>query len=129
MPPADDHRSEQREQKVEAEVGEHLGLVTHVDDPLLRIAACTGAPACPEAHAETRALAASLAPHLAPDDRLHVSGCAKGCAHPGPSDITLVGTQDGFNLIRHGTPRDAPVSRGLSAARLLADPRGIFGRG
>jgi precorrin-3B synthase len=108
---------------------QHPELVTHADDPLLRVAACTGAPACPEAHAETRALAASLAPHVAPDDRLHVSGCAKGCAHPGPSAITLVGTQDGFDLVRHGTPRDAPVSCGLSATRLLADPRAIFGRG
>jgi precorrin-3B synthase len=107
---------------------QHPGLVTRADDPLLRVAACTGAPACPEALAETRTLAASLAPHLAPDDHLHVSGCAKGCAHPGPSTITLVGTQDGFDLVRDGTPRDAPVSRGLSVARLLADPTAIFGR-
>ena len=64
------------------EMPQHEGLVTRADDPLLRVVACTGAPACPEAHAETRKLAASLAPHLAPDTRLHVSGCAKGCAHP-----------------------------------------------
>jgi precorrin-3B synthase len=106
----------------------HHGLVTRADDPLLRVAACTGAPACPEAHAETRALGASLAPHLAADDDLHVSGCAKGCAHPRPSTITLVGTRDGFDVVRHGTPRDEPVLRGLSAAGLLADPAAIFGR-
>jgi len=111
------------------EMPQHRGLVTRADDPLLRVAACTGAPACPEAHAETRALAASLAPNLAADDDLHVSGCAKGCAHPGASAITLVGTPNGFDLVRHGTPRDAPVSRGLSAADLLADPGAIFGRG
>jgi precorrin-3B synthase len=108
---------------------QHEGLVANADDPLLRVVACTGAPACPEAHVETRTLAASLAPHITPDERLHVSGCAKGCAHPGPSAITLVGTQDGFDLVRHGTPRDVPALRGLSAARLLADPRAIFGRG
>jgi precorrin-3B synthase len=108
---------------------QHQGLVTRADNPLLRVSACTGAPACPEAQAETRALAAALAPHIAANDHLHVSGCTKGCAHPGPAAITLVGTRDGFDLVRHGTPRDTPVSRELSAARLLADPGIIYGRG
>src|SRR5262249_60322377 len=46
------------------EMPAHDGLVTRADDPLLRVVACTGAPSCPEAHAETRTLAASLAPHI-----------------------------------------------------------------
>jgi precorrin-3B synthase len=96
------------------ELPRHDGLVTRPDDPLLRVVACTGAPACPEAQAETRKLAASLAPHLAPDTRLHVSGCAKGCAHPKASDITLVGTPGGLDLVRAGSPRDVPVQRGLT---------------
>jgi precorrin-3B synthase len=104
---------------------EQEGLVTRVDDPLLRVVACTGAPACPEAHAETRKLAASLAPRLAPGARLHVSGCAKGCAHPSASDITLVGTPDGFDLVRNGSPRDASVQRGLT----VADVRALVGVG
>jgi precorrin-3B synthase len=105
------------------EMPQHDGLVTGPGDPLLRIVACTGAPDCPEAHAETRALAASLAPQLGPDTRLHVSGCAKGCAHPRASDITLVGTPDGFDLVRNGSPRDAPVRRGLT----IADVRAVVG--
>jgi precorrin-3B synthase len=99
---------------------QHHGLVTRADDPLLRVIACTGAPDCPEAHAETRALAASLAPHLAPDTRLHVSGCAKGCAHPRASDVTLVGTPNGFDLVRNGSPRDVPVRHGLAVADIRA---------
>jgi precorrin-3B synthase len=99
------------------------GLVTRADDPLLRVVACTGAPACPEAHAETRKLAASLAPLLAPDTVLHVSGCAKGCAHPGSSDITLVGTSGGFDLVRDGSSRDGPAQRGLT----IADVRALVG--
>jgi precorrin-3B synthase len=98
----------------------HDGLVTRAGDPLLRVVACTGAPACPEALAETRSLAASLAPHLAPDICLHVSGCAKGCAHPNASDITLVGTPDGFDVVRDGSPRDVPVQRGLTFADVRA---------
>jgi precorrin-3B synthase len=105
------------------EMPQHKGLVTRADDPLLRVVACTGAPACPEAQAETRTLAAALASHIAPDVRLHVSGCAKGCAHPNASDITLVGTADGFDLVRDGSPRDAPTRRGLS----ISDVRALVG--
>jgi precorrin-3B synthase len=101
----------------------HDGLVTRADDPLLRVIACTGAPGCPEAHAETRTLAASLAPHISEDATLHVSGCAKGCAHAGPSAITLVGMANGYDLVRHGSPRDVPAMRGLTPAQLIADPR------
>jgi precorrin-3B synthase len=105
----------------------HDGLVTRADDPLLRVIACTGAPACPEARVETRALAASLAPHIPEDTTLHVSGCAKGCAHPGPSEVTLVGTLNGYDLVRHGSPRDAAEMHGLTRAQLLADPRVLTG--
>ena len=108
------------------EMPEHDGLVADAGDPLLRIAACTGAPACEAAHSETRALAASLAPHLPARARLHVSGCAKGCAHPDVADVTLVATADGFDLIRSGTTRDAPSLRGASRADILADPRAVL---
>jgi len=102
-------------------------LVTRADDPRLRIAACTGAPGCPGAKAETRALAAALAPHLPKDARLHVSGCAKGCAHPKPSALTLVGTDGGFDLVRSGTARDAPALRSLSREKILGDPDALWG--
>jgi precorrin-3B synthase len=97
-------------------------LITDADDPALRVIACSGAPRCREAHADTRALAATLAPHIAADGRLHVSGCAKGCAHSGPVSITLVATSDGFDLVRCGSTRDAPVLRGLSAAGIIKNP-------
>ena len=106
----------------------HDGLVAGVSDPLLRIAACTGAPACEAAHADTRALAAALAPHLAAEATLHVSGCAKGCAHPDRAAITLVATSDGFDVIRNGTVRDMPALRGVSGVDILADPRPVLER-
>jgi precorrin-3B synthase len=111
------------------EMPRHEGLVTRADDPVLRVAACTGAPACPEAHAETRAFAAALAPSIPGNARLHVSGCAKGCAHPSPAAITLVGTDNGFDLIRHGTVQATPAMQGLDPARLLADPTVLWGAG
>jgi precorrin-3B synthase len=109
------------------EMPRHENLVTRSDDPLLRVIACTGAPVCGEAHAETRALAVTLAPHVPADARLHVSGCAKGCAHPGPSALTLVGTAAGFDLVRDGSPRDAPVMRGLKREEIVAETSTLLG--
>ena len=103
------------------------GLVTEADDPILRVIACSGAPSCKEAHAETRALAAALAVHTPADSRLHVSGCAKGCAHPGPAPLTLVATTHGFDLVRDGSARDVPVLRGLHRDQIVADPS-LLGR-
>jgi precorrin-3B synthase len=98
------------------------GLITRADDPLLRVVACSGAPRCRDAHADTRALATKLAPHLAPDARLHVSGCVKGCARSSPASITLVATSDGFDLIRNGSTRDRAALRGLSGTNIIANP-------
>jgi precorrin-3B synthase len=109
------------------EMPQHPGLVTRADDPLLRVVACTGASICPEAFAETRELAAALAPHIPAGTTLHVSGCPKGCAHPAPSALTLVGTADGFDLVRDGSPRDVPAVRGLARAAILADPLAVLG--
>jgi precorrin-3B synthase len=103
------------------------GLVMRADDPLLRVVACTGAPLCPQAFAETRELATALAPHVALDVRLHVSGCAKGCAHPAIASITLVGTPDGFDLVREGNARQAPIMRAIDPAEILADPAAWVG--
>lgn len=101
---------------------EAKGLVLRADDPLLRVVACTGAPLCPQAFAETREFATALAPHVPPDVSLHVSGCAKGCAHPAAASITLVGTPDGFDLVRQGSARQAPIMRGIDPVEILAEP-------
>lgn len=89
-----------------------LGLVTDPADPRRRIAACPGAPACGAAQGATRPLARALAawPGL-PPGTIHVSGCAKGCAHPAPADVTLVAEPGGFALVRAGTARDVPAMR------------------
>ncbi len=106
-----------------------VDIVTDANDPALRVIACSGAPRCGEARADTRALASVLARHIPPDARLHVSGCTKGCAHSGPADVTLVATEGGFDLIRCGTTRDAPVKRGLTNSDLAADPLLLMGGG
>ncbi|AHM04504.1 Cobalamin biosynthesis protein CobG [Roseibacterium elongatum DSM 19469] len=92
----------------------HKTLVTDPADPRLRIGTCTGAPGCPQASVETRAMAQALAPHLPAGRRLHVSGCAKGCARPAATDLTLVGRAGCFDLVTNGAPWDDPVRRGIA---------------
>ncbi|OKO79177.1 precorrin-3B synthase [Bradyrhizobium sp. NAS96.2] len=104
-----------------------VDLVSDPDDPALRVIACSGAPRCRDAYADTRALASALARHIPPDARLHVSGCAKGCAHSGAADVTLVASREGFDLIRRGTTRDTPVMRGLTGSDLVANPSLLSG--
>ncbi|MFN3992693.1 MAG: precorrin-3B synthase [Tabrizicola flagellatus] len=95
------------------------GLIIDPADPLLRITACTGAPACPQALGDTRHLARRLAPQLASWQTLHISGCAKGCAHPGPAPLTLTATGQGYDLIRNGTAHDTPSLTGLAPQAIL----------
>lgn len=107
-----------------AEMPASSGLVTRGDDPIRRVEACSGAPACLQALAPVRDLAARLAPQVPQGRVLHVSGCAKGCAHPAPADVTLVATGAGFDLIRNGTTLDAAQRRGLAQDDI--DLKGLF---
>jgi precorrin-3B synthase len=101
------------------------GLITQADDPLLRVLACTGAPGCLQALAATRPLATALAPHIPAGKTLHVSGCAKGCAHAGPTDYTLVATPTGYAPLHNATAAARPHST-HSAAALTANPGLLF---
>jgi precorrin-3B synthase len=99
------------------------GLITAADDPRLRVVACTGAPGCPQARLATRPLARALGPSLPPGAYLHVSGCAKGCAHPGAAPLTLVARNNGtFDLIRDGTATGQPIRTGLTPEMLTQNP-------
>ena len=99
-------------------------VIRAAGDPIRRVEACSGAPACLQGLAPVRDLARRLAPQVPPGKRLHVSGCAKGCAHPGRADITLVATAAGFDLIRNGTAAAQPDLRGVPAD--VIDLKGLF---
>ncbi|AWB50731.1 precorrin-3B synthase (plasmid) [Gemmobacter aquarius] len=100
------------------------GLITDPDDPIRRVEACSGAPACLQGRAAVRDLARRLAPQVPTGRLLHVSGCGKGCAHPGRADVTLVATAVGFDLILNGSPTDRAMKRGLDADAI--DLGGLF---
>lgn len=86
-------------------------------DPRLAAHACPGAPACPQASVATRDLAARLAPHV---PGLHVSGCAKGCAHPAQAAVVLTGREGRFDLARHARAGAPPVHAGLHPDQIIA---------
>jgi precorrin-3B synthase len=104
------------------QAAERLGFVTEASDPRRRIAACPGAPSCAHGLIAARALAAEIARHVSlPGDgiALHISGCAKGCAHPKTAPLTIVGTEQGCGIVRDGAARDKPTE--------YADPADLAG--
>ena len=95
-----------------------LGLITDPADPRLLIHACVGRGACPNASVDTRRDASRFAT-ASPGLTVHISGCAKGCAHQGPASVTLVGNNGCYDLVRDGSAGDAPVITGLSFDQAL----------
>lgn len=92
-----------------------LGLIVDPADPRLSVAACPGAPACARGEAPAQADAGRFArlgaARLAAGLTLHVSGCAKGCAHPRAAGLTLVGRAGGYDIVRNGTAGAPPIGR------------------
>jgi precorrin-3B synthase len=104
---------------------ETLGFITQAGDPRRWTVACSGAPACNRGEAPARALApqtaAALAAVLSKDCVVHLSGCAKGCAHPAPAWLTLTGAAGDYRLIPGG--RAADLGCGVIPATAL--PRAL----
>jgi precorrin-3B synthase len=101
-----------------------VSFIVSADDARLAVAACPGAPACGNAttdtHADALALAGAARGLAATGLALHVSGCGKGCAHPGAAPVTLVGVDGAYDLVACGTAADRPARRGLSVGDVAA---------
>jgi precorrin-3B synthase len=100
------------------------GFIVDSTDPLLRIEACPGAPACASTSLDTRGDGRRLADILARahfTGSAHVSGCAKGCAKSDAADLVLVGIDGRYGVLHHGTAQDRPLQTS-SFAKLAADP-------
>jgi precorrin-3B synthase len=71
------------------------GFVVDPQDVRRHVVACAGAPACTSARLATRQLAPDVAKAarslVGSSNTVHLSGCSKGCAHPGPAALTIVG--------------------------------------
>lgn len=88
-----------------------LGFITQADAPGNFISACAGAPACASAGIDTKDVAASLiatVPGLFDGSvDVHISGCAKGCAHPAPAGLTLAPVAAGIGYVLDGAAHAA----------------------
>jgi precorrin-3B synthase len=114
-------------QRILSQASDHF--ITGSSDARLAVIACPGAPACAGADAPTQEHALSLAPlarALSPSGvTLHVSGCAKGCARPHASAVTLVARAGLYDLITQGRASDTPVQHALDLTACRAALRAM----
>jgi precorrin-3B synthase len=98
-------------------------LIFESSDPRRHVAACPGAPSCSHATTPVRDDAARLAARLgdAPglETFIHVSGCEKGCAHPGRATVTLVGRDGRYDIVLAGLASSRPVQRNLTSDQIV----------
>ena len=108
---------------------EQLGFLARADDPRRRVIACPGKPDCASGLIAARALAAELARELPPgSETIHISGCCKGCAHPAPAALTVVGTARGCGIVQYG-PAHAEPRYHVDPAALAAEVARIAAEG
>jgi precorrin-3B synthase len=101
-----------RTQTAFSAAAEQLGFIVRADDPRRNVVACAGAPICASAYIASRALAPAIAATVTSQlgDTVHISGCAKGCAHAAAAALTVVGTSAGCALVADGSTRDTPFA-------------------
>jgi precorrin-3B synthase len=99
-----------------------LGFIVDAGDARLAIAACPGAPECSQAKGPTRigldAIAGAAKMLSRGGIGAHVSGCAKGCAKPSATPLTLVANGGFFDLVYNGAASDTPAATGLTLAEI-----------
>ena len=87
---------------------ENLGFITDPHDLRRRVVACAGAPVCGSGEIPARALGPQVAQAAAgligAGEVIHISGCAKGCAHRGPAALAAVGRAGQCDLLVDGAP-------------------------
>ena len=98
------------------------GLILVEDDPLRAVAACPGAPRCASGTTPTQDDARRIAPLArqlkARGISVHVSGCAKGCAHSATAPVTFVGRDGRYDLVRDGAAGDTAIATGFEGNQL-----------
>ena len=113
--------------KLIAEAGA-LGFIVDAADPRRRVVACAGAPICSSGQIAARAMAPAVADatrELPAGELIHVSGCAKGCAHPAPAAVAVFGRDGRCDVFLDGSLSCSVMADALpgTIAQLLR-PRG-----
>ncbi|WP_448206318.1 precorrin-3B synthase [Azospirillum sp. sgz302134] len=109
--------------EAEADKAAALGGILSPADVRLKITACSGITGCDvgttDTHADGLAIA-RRAPGLLEGVRMvHVSGCVKGCAHPGAADVTLTAREGVYDVALNAVPGAEPWRSGLTPAEAV----------
>ncbi|CAO3451232.1 Precorrin-3B synthase [Azospirillum argentinense] len=101
-----------------AETATALGGILDHHDIRLKLTACSGVTGCDvgttDTHADGLAIAERAAGLLEAVRMVHVSGCAKGCAHPGAADVTLTARDGVYDVALNTAPGGTPWRSGLT---------------
>ncbi|MCG8561275.1 MAG: precorrin-3B synthase [Hyphomicrobiales bacterium] len=95
-----------------------LGLLTEPEDIAIRVSACSGSTGCMRTECDTKADGSAVLAALRRIDAanrapmtIHLSGCARGCAHPDASRLLLLGRPDGgYDAFRDARPSSSATS-------------------
>lgn len=106
-----------------------VGGITDPADLRLKVTACSGVTGCDvgttDTHADGLAIAAR-APELLKGVRMvHVSGCAKGCAHPTAADVTLTAREGVYDIALKARAGAAGWRSGLPPADAVSAVVGL----
>ncbi|MBB3265609.1 precorrin-3B synthase [Azospirillum sp. OGB3] len=101
-----------------AEKATALGGILDHHDIRLKLTACSGVTGCDvgttDTHADGLAIAERAAGLLEAVRMVHVSGCAKGCAHPGAADVTLTAREGVYDVALNTAPGGTPWRSALT---------------
>jgi precorrin-3B synthase len=108
-----------------------LGLLTHLDEPLLGLVACTGSAACARGLADSKHHALHLAELLRANGarpQVHLSACPRSCASARVQPYTLLAsTPDHYQLYQR-TPEAPGFGRLLVPAMTIDEAGAWFAR-
>ncbi|WP_174442241.1 hypothetical protein [Azospirillum brasilense] len=106
-----------------AEKATALGGILDHHDIRLKLTACSGVTGCDvgttDTHADGLAIAERAAGLLEAMRMVHVSGCAKGCAHPGAADVTLTAREGVYDVALNAAPGGTPWRSGLTPSEAI----------
>jgi precorrin-3B synthase len=108
-----------------------LGFIIDPADARRRVVACAGAPICASGEIAARAIAPAIADaarSLPAGEIIHISGCAKGCAHPAPASVAVFGRDGRCDVFADGVlscsvAADVLPERLVQLARARGGPR------
>ena len=112
-----------------AEKATALGGILDHGDIRLKLTVCSGITGCDvgttDTHADGLAIAERAAGLLEAVRMVHVSGCAKGCAHPGAADVTLTAREGVYDVALNAAPGGTPWRSGLTPPEAVTAVAGL----